>query len=294
MTTKNWVGKDFYAVLGVESTASVEEIKSEYRWLAKKFHPDTNDGDERAAKRFQEINEAYEVLSHPELREKYDRGRQGNHSEPTKPAYPHRGYEYQSSKPERPKQNTANGTSPPPPTAGPNSAQIRPSNVRLVAGVVAASFLLLSIVASAIVAISVASVSPNGLSSSPPGLPHTDAYSTGLEVGMCLNDMSIQTNTSITEFPIVSCQSPHDSEVFAHFLLAGNVYPGPGVIGELATTRCLREFSAFAEIDFSSSTLDFSYYYPTQESWSRGDRSVHCAIYDPNRKTVGSLRGQAR
>jgi hypothetical protein len=77
MTGQNGTGKDFYAVLGVEPDASQAHIKSEYRWLAKKFHPDTNQGDSRSAKRFQEINEAYGVLSNPTLRAAYDSSRPG-------------------------------------------------------------------------------------------------------------------------------------------------------------------------------------------------------------------------
>jgi len=91
MNENNWAGKDFYAILGVPPTASLEEIKSEYRWLAKKFHPDTNSGDERSAKRFQEINEAYEVLSNSRLRPVYDQSRAGRQKTGEKPPYPNRG-----------------------------------------------------------------------------------------------------------------------------------------------------------------------------------------------------------
>ena len=72
MVSHKWQGKYFYQILGVEPTASLEEIKSEYRWLARRFHPDQNHGDERAAKRFRDITEAYEVLAKPEERAKYD------------------------------------------------------------------------------------------------------------------------------------------------------------------------------------------------------------------------------
>ncbi len=91
MNENNWAGKDFYAILGVPPTASLEAIKSEYRWLAKKFHPDTNSGDERSAKRFQEINEAYEVLSNSRLRPVYDQSRAGKQKAGEKPPYPNRG-----------------------------------------------------------------------------------------------------------------------------------------------------------------------------------------------------------
>jgi molecular chaperone DnaJ len=64
--------KDFYAVLGVSSTASQDEIKKAYRKLAKKFHPDANANDPKAAERFKEISEANNVLSDSEKRKQYD------------------------------------------------------------------------------------------------------------------------------------------------------------------------------------------------------------------------------
>src|ERR1043165_5663812 len=64
--------KDFYAVLGVPSTATQDEIKKAYRKLAKKFHPDANANDPKAAERFKEISEANNVLSDPEKRKQYD------------------------------------------------------------------------------------------------------------------------------------------------------------------------------------------------------------------------------
>jgi DnaJ-class molecular chaperone len=64
---------DYYATLGLKRDASEKDIKQAYRRLARKYHPDVNPGDKNAETRFKEINAAYEVLSDPEKRRKYDR-----------------------------------------------------------------------------------------------------------------------------------------------------------------------------------------------------------------------------
>lgn len=64
--------RDYYEVLDVDKNASDKEIKSAYRKLAKKYHPDLNPNDDAAQEKFKEINEAYEVLSDPEKKKKYD------------------------------------------------------------------------------------------------------------------------------------------------------------------------------------------------------------------------------
>lgn len=63
---------DYYKVLGVERNASQDDIKKAYRKMARKYHPDLNKDDPNAKDKFQEINEANEVLSDPEKRKKYD------------------------------------------------------------------------------------------------------------------------------------------------------------------------------------------------------------------------------
>ena len=64
--------KDYYKILGVERKASADEIRTAYRKLAMKLHPDKNPGDKKAEDKFNEINEAYQVLSDDEKRARYD------------------------------------------------------------------------------------------------------------------------------------------------------------------------------------------------------------------------------
>ncbi len=76
------MAKNYYQILGVDRTATVDAIKKAYRKLARKYHPDLNPNDAGAQKRFQEINEANEVLSDPVSRKKYDAfGEQWKHAE---------------------------------------------------------------------------------------------------------------------------------------------------------------------------------------------------------------------
>lgn len=75
MSTKDFVEKDYYAVLGVPKDAKAEEIKRSYRKLAREFHPDANTGDADAETRFKEISEAYGVLSDGARRKEYDDAR---------------------------------------------------------------------------------------------------------------------------------------------------------------------------------------------------------------------------
>jgi molecular chaperone DnaJ len=64
--------RDYYDVLGVSRSSSAEEIKKAYRKLAIKFHPDKNPGDKEAEENFKEAAEAYDVLSNPDKKQRYD------------------------------------------------------------------------------------------------------------------------------------------------------------------------------------------------------------------------------
>lgn len=97
---------DYYKILGVDKNTGEEEIKKAYRKLARKYHPDLNPNDKEAKKRFQEINEAHEVLSDPEKRKKYDKyGSDWKHAEEYEEARQSR----QRQRSYRPAENTYSG-----------------------------------------------------------------------------------------------------------------------------------------------------------------------------------------
>ncbi|MCO6497344.1 MAG: J domain-containing protein [Chitinophagaceae bacterium] len=86
---------DYYSVLGVSKNASADDIKKAYRKLARKYHPDVNPNDKEAHKKFQQINEANEVLSDPEKRKKYDQyGKDWKHAEQFEKARQQQGQPY--------------------------------------------------------------------------------------------------------------------------------------------------------------------------------------------------------
>jgi molecular chaperone DnaJ len=75
VSTKDFLEKDYYKILGVAKNASADQIKQSYRKLARKYHPDANKGDTSSEERFKEISEAYNVLSDEKRRKEYDDAR---------------------------------------------------------------------------------------------------------------------------------------------------------------------------------------------------------------------------
>jgi molecular chaperone DnaJ len=75
VSTKDWIEKDYYKILGVTKDADAAAVKKAYRTLARQLHPDRNKDDEKAEARFKDVSEAYAVLSDPNKRKEYDEAR---------------------------------------------------------------------------------------------------------------------------------------------------------------------------------------------------------------------------
>ena len=110
-----------------------------------------------------------------------------------------------------------------------------------------------------------------------------------LKLGDCLDKELLEDGDAKTK-PKLKCSEPHDLQVFSNFTLTGDEYPSVATIVSDAAARCGRSFTKFVGVDFGISALDFVYYYPTESSWAAGDRTVDCAIFDPDGKTTGTLK----
>ncbi|WP_054686240.1 septum formation family protein [Microbacterium sp. No. 7] len=118
-----------------------------------------------------------------------------------------------------------------------------------------------------------------------------------LSVGDCFNDVAVEGDDAgaADSVPIVSCDEPHDNEVYYEFELPEGDYPGVSAIEAAMNENCAREFQEFVGIVDSES--DFFYFgvQPTELSWNeRDDRLVQCAVFEPNKQVTGTLKGAAR
>lgn len=118
----------------------------------------------------------------------------------------------------------------------------------------------------------------------------TDVFT--IKVGDCLNYAAVEGEVSTV--PTVDCAQPHDSEAFASILMTDAAFPGADAVKKQSETGCTAKFNTFVGVDYGTSKLDYSYYYPTAESWAQNDREILCLIADPAKKTTGSLKGAAR
>jgi hypothetical protein len=115
-----------------------------------------------------------------------------------------------------------------------------------------------------------------------------------LNVGDCLMDQTTPIGGDLVDVPLIECNQPHESEVYAEILMEGTGFPGVDDVMNTGIASCMAEFAEYVGVDYSSSNLDFSYYYPTPSSWAVGDRSIFCVVFDPGVLTEGTLEGSRR
>lgn len=124
------------------------------------------------------------------------------------------------------------------------------------------------------------------------GTTGTDVDVFTIAVGDCLNDGGV--DGEVTTVETIDCAQPHDSEAYASILMDDGEFPGDDVVEAFAIEQCTTAFDSFVGLAYAESTLSFSYYYPTTESWASGDREILCLLVDPAGKVEGSLEGAAR
>ncbi len=115
-----------------------------------------------------------------------------------------------------------------------------------------------------------------------------------LRVGDCLNDADAADSHGIViSTPVVSCAADHDSEVVASLPVAEKgAYPGDDTLEAESNAQCLGPFETFVGVKAALTTLDFTYYYPSSQSWGRGDRQILCLVYSPDGPVKGSLKSK--
>jgi hypothetical protein len=123
----------------------------------------------------------------------------------------------------------------------------------------------------------------------------TTANVFAMKVGDCLNDGESADGTgTVTSVPIVKCRVSHDSEVIPGVLLKGadSAFPGSDIVEKSADQKCLGPYEKFTGATLKTTRLDYTYYFPSADSWKQGDRQVLCVVYDPHGPVVGTLKGK--
>lgn len=135
----------------------------------------------------------------------------------------------------------------------------------------------------------VPSASGGGVEITPSDPSADDPYA--LFVGECLDGLA---SGVIADDSFVDCAGPHTYEVYSTFAVADGAFPGDDALGNAAFEGCDAEFESFVGVPYGDSTLDWEYVGPTEQTWSDGDRSISCILYDPAGEVTGSLEGSAR
>lgn len=116
-----------------------------------------------------------------------------------------------------------------------------------------------------------------------------------ISVGDCLNDAS--DTADVSAVPVVKCSEPHDSEVYAVIVMADGDYPGDEAVMQQADDGCREEFTLYVGVPATQSRYMFNALYPTEDSWTGGDREILCRVALVTNgaidKVTGSLKGVA-
>ena len=110
-----------------------------------------------------------------------------------------------------------------------------------------------------------------------------------LQAGDCFTQHSLDSKN-----PRVSCNSPHDGEIYEVLRHEKGKTPSVADFQAEADTACLSSFRTFVGVDYEKSTLRFSYIYPSPETWTAGDRNTLCYVYESGVQTAGSLQDSNR
>lgn len=120
---------------------------------------------------------------------------------------------------------------------------------------------------------------------------NADVFS--LRVGDCV-DTDSSMSGEISSLPAIPCDQSHTDEVYFSYMIDGEEFRGEDAIIAEAEQKCVPAFETFVGIGYQDSVLEYWPMYPSEGSWSDGDREVLCLAYDPSAATVGSLAGAAR
>jgi hypothetical protein len=107
-----------------------------------------------------------------------------------------------------------------------------------------------------------------------------------LRAGDCIN--SAPNGLSVT---VLSCAAPHDAEVFAAFPLSASSWPGTATVQGQASNGCLSRLAAYLNPQLANAGLAQEYFYPNEQAWQAGVRTVVCEVSSPSGQLTGSVRG---
>lgn len=112
----------------------------------------------------------------------------------------------------------------------------------------------------------------------------------GLLVGQCIDDDELDKYLAGDDFSLVSCDDPHDIEVYYSHEFEAGPYPGDETVTDDLKFLCLSTFEGYVGADYETSALSFWALWPSQGAWEAGNRLGECALFDPN---SGKLTGSA-